>query len=327
MRLRRSAWSRIGSRSARNTSVHCCAARREKRRSVMGISTEKTKVGFVGLGIMGHSMAGHVLDAGFAMHVFNRSRGKADALVAKGARWHDSAGDVAAAADVVITMVGYPRDVEAIYLGAEGIAARARPGAILIDMTTSSPELAERIARAAAGRGLSALDAPVSGGDIGAREARLSIMVGGEPSAFEEALPILKLMGNNVVRQGGPGAGQHTKLCNQIVVASNMLGVCEGLAYARRSGLDPETVLKSIGGGAASSFLLNNMGARILKGDFAPGFFIEHFIKDMNIAAAEAERLGADLPALRLAKGMYEELAAQGHGRDGTQALFKRYER
>lgn len=293
----------------------------------MSISREKTKVGFVGLGIMGHSMAGHVLDAGFAMHVFNRSRGKADALVAKGARWHDSAGDVAAAADVVITMVGYPRDVEALYLGAEGIVARARPGTILIDMTTSSPELAERIARAAAGKGLSALDAPVSGGDIGAREARLSIMVGGEPSAFEEALPILKLMGNNVVRQGGPGAGQHTKLCNQIVVASTMLGVCEGLAYARRSGLDPETVLKSIGGGAASSFLLNNMGARILKGDFAPGFFIEHFIKDMTIAAAEAERLHLDLPALRLAKGMYEGLAAQGRGRDGTQALFKHYER
>jgi 3-hydroxyisobutyrate dehydrogenase len=294
----------------------------------MSVSKERTKVGFVGLGIMGHSMAGHVLDAGYALHVFNRSRGKADDLVAKGAHWHDSAGEVAAAAaDVVITMVGYPRDVEAIYLASGGIVERARPGTILIDMTTSSPELARRVAQAAARKGLSALDAPVSGGDIGAREARLSIMVGGEPSAFEAALPILKLMGNNVVRQGSPGAGQHTKLCNQIVVASTMLGVCEGLAYARRSGLDPETVLKSIGGGAASSFLLNNMGARILKGDFAPGFFIEHFIKDMNIAAAEAERLRVDLPALRLAKSLYEELAAEGHGRDGTQALFKHYDR
>ena len=292
----------------------------------MSVSKEKTKIGFVGLGIMGHSMAGHLLDAGFALHVFNRSRGKADALVAKGARWHENAGDVAAAADVVITMVGYPRDVEAIYLGPGGIVERALPGTILIDMTTSSPELAERIARAAAAKGLRALDAPVSGGDIGAREARLSIMVGGEASAFEEALPILRLMGTNVVRQGGPGAGQHTKLCNQIVVAGTMLGVCEGLAYAKRSGLDPETVLKSIGGGAASSFLLTNMGARILKGDFAPGFFIEHFVKDMTIAAAEAERLHADLPALRLAKSMYEALAAQGHGRAGTQALFKRYE-
>jgi len=292
----------------------------------MIVSKENTAVGFVGLGIMGHSMAGHVLAAGYRLHVFNRSRSRADDLVAKGARWHDSAGEVAAAADVVITMVGYPRDVEAIYLGPGGIVERARPGAILVDMTTSSPELAERIAQAAKRRGLSALDAPVSGGDIGAREARLSIMVGGEPSAFDEALPILKLMGSNIVRQGGPGAGQHTKLCNQIVVAGTMLGVCEGLAYAKRSGLDPETVLKSIGGGAASSFLLTNMGARILKGDFAPGFFVEHFIKDMSIASAEAERLHVELPALRLAKAMYEALAAQGRGREGTQALFKHYE-
>ncbi|HUH94570.1 MAG TPA: NAD(P)-dependent oxidoreductase [Casimicrobiaceae bacterium] len=292
----------------------------------MSVSKESTNVGFVGLGIMGHSMAGHVLDAGFALHLFNRSRGKAEALVAKGARWYDNAGDVAEVADVVITMVGYPRDVEAIYLDPNGIVERARPGTILIDMTTSSPELAERIARAAAAKGLRSLDAPVSGGDIGAREARLSIMVGGEASAFEEALPILKLMGTSVVRQGGPGAGQHTKLCNQIVVAGTMLGVCEGLAYAKHSGLDPETVLKSIGGGAASSFLLTNMGARILKRDFAPGFFIEHFVKDMTIAAAEAERLNADLPALRLAKSIYEDLVAQGHGRAGTQALFKRYE-
>jgi 3-hydroxyisobutyrate dehydrogenase len=293
----------------------------------MNVSKATTQVGFVGLGIMGGSMAGHVLDAGYALRVFNRSRGRADQLVAKGARWHDSAGEVAVASDVVITMVGYPRDVEAIYLGSGGIVERARPGTILVDMTTSSPELAKRIAQEAHQKGLSALDAPVSGGDVGAREARLSIMVGGEEKAFEAVLPILKLMGANVVRQGGPGAGQHTKLCNQIVVASTMLGVCEGLIYAKRSGLDPETVLKSIGGGAASSFLLNNMGGRILKGDFAPGFFIEHFIKDMNIAAAEAEALHVDLPSLRLAKGMYEELAAQGHGRDGTQALFKHYDR
>lgn len=293
----------------------------------MSVSNATTQVGFVGLGIMGRSMAEHVLDAGYALHVFNRSRGKADALVAKGARWHENAGEVAAASDVVITMVGYPRDVEAIYMGPGGIVARARPRAILVDMTTSSPELAKRIADAARQHGISALDAPVSGGDIGAREARLAIMVGGDEPAFEAVLPILKLMGSNVVRQGGPGTGQHTKLCNQIVIASTMLGVCEGLVYAKRSGLDPETVLKSIGGGAASSFLLNNMGGRILKGDFAPGFFIEHFIKDMGIAAAEAELLQVDLPGLRLAQAMYEELAAQGHGRDGTQALFRRYDR
>ena len=293
----------------------------------MSVSKPTTRVGFVGLGIMGHSMAAHVLDAAYPLHVFNRSRAKADALVAKGARWHDSAGDVAAASDVVITMLGYPSDVEAVYLGAGGIVERARPGAILVDMTTSSPELAKRIAHEAQERGLSALDAPVSGGDIGAREARLSIMVGGAQDAFDAVLPILKLMGTNVVRQGGPGAGQHTKLCNQIVIASTMLGVCEGLAYAKRSGLDPATALKSIGGGAASSFLLNNIGGRILKGDFAPGFFIEHFVKDMRIAAEEAERLHADLPGLRLAKSLYEELVAQGHGREGTQALFKRYDR
>jgi 3-hydroxyisobutyrate dehydrogenase len=293
----------------------------------MIVSNATTRIGFIGLGIMGHSMAGHLLAAGYSLHVFSRSRGKADALVARGARWHDSVGDVAAASDVVITMVGYPSDVEAIYLGPAGIVERARPGAILVDMTTSSPDLARRIARAARGRGASALDAPVSGGDVGAREARLSIMVGGAEDAFEAVLPILKLMGANVVLQGGPGAGQHTKLCNQIVIASTMLGVCEGLAYAKRSGLDPETVLKSIGGGAASSFLLNHMGGRILKGDFAPGFFVEHFVKDMRIAADEAERLHADLPGLRLAKGLYEELAAQGHGREGTQALFRRYDK
>jgi 3-hydroxyisobutyrate dehydrogenase len=293
----------------------------------MSASKAITDVGFVGLGIMGRSMAAHLLDAGYALHVFNRTRGRADPLVARGARWHDSVGDVAAASDVVVTMVGYPRDVEAIYLEPGGIVERARPGAIVVDMTTSSPALAERIAREAQTRSVSALDAPVSGGDVGAREAKLSIMVGGAEEAFEAVLPILQRMGTNVVRQGGPGAGQHTKLCNQIVIASTMLGVCEGLAYAKRAGLDPHTVLKSIGGGAASSFLLNNLGARILKGDFAPGFFVEHFVKDMRIAAEEAQRLHADLPGLELAKNLYESLLAEGHGRDGTQALFKHYDR
>jgi len=289
--------------------------------------TTKTRVGFIGLGIMGRSMAGHLNTAGHALHVFNRTQARAEPLVAAGAVWHDTPGAVAAAADVVITMVGYPHDVEAIYLGAGGIVERAPHGAVLVDMTTSSPELARRIAEAAAAKGVAALDAPVSGGEGGARDARLSIMVGGDAAAFERVLPLLRLMGSNVVRQGGPGAGQHTKMCNQIVIASTMLGVCEGLAYARRSGLDPETVLQSIGGGAASSFLLNNLGPRILKGDFAPGFFVEHFIKDMGIAATEAARMGMDLPGLRLTKDLYEELAAQGHRRDGTQVLFKHYER
>ncbi len=292
----------------------------------MSASKGITDVGFVGLGIMGRSMAGHVLDGGYALHIFNRTREKAEPLVARGARWHDSAGDVAAASDVIVTMVGYPADVEAIYLGPGAIVERARPGTILVDMTTSSPALAERIADEAEKRGVSALDAPVSGGDVGAREAKLSIMVGGGEDAFEAVLPILKRMGTNVVRQGGPGAGQHTKLCNQIVIASTMLGVCEGLAYAKRAGLDPHTVLASIGGGAASSFLLNNLGARILKNDFAPGFFVEHFVKDLRIAAEEAQRLHADLPGLDLAKTIYEALLANGHGREGTQALFKHYD-
>lgn len=284
-------------------------------------------IGFIGLGIMGRSMAGHLLAAGHSLHVFNRSRDKADELVAKGAIWHTAPGDVAAQADVVITMVGYPRDVEDIYLGAGGIVARARAGAILVDMTTSSPALAVRIASEAAERGIKSLDAPVSGGDVGARDAKLAIMVGGDAAAFEAALPVLQRMGTNIVLQGGPGTGQHTKMCNQVVIASTIMGVCEGIAYAKKAGLDADTVLKSIGGGAASGFQLNMLGARIIKGDFAPGFFMEHFIKDMSIALAEAARMGLELPGLAQAKKLYDQLMAQGHGRSGTQALYKYYEK
>jgi len=288
--------------------------------------SQPLSVGFIGLGIMGRSMAGHLQRAGHALHVYNRSRAGAEPLLAADATWHDSPGEVAAHSDVVITMVGFPADVEAVYLGAGGLVERARPGAVLVDMTTSSPELAQRIAAAAQARGVHALDAPVSGGEIGARDAKLSIMVGGSAQAFERALPILRLMGPSVVLQGGPGSGQHTKMCNQIVIASTMLGVCEGLAYAQRSGLDPQTVLSSITGGAAGSFLLANMGPRMLKGDFAAGFFTEHFIKDMGIALHEAQRMKLDLPGLALAKRLYDQLAAQGHGRDGTQVLFRHYQ-
>ncbi len=293
----------------------------------MNASAALPAVGFIGLGIMGRHMAGHLLAAGHALHVYNRSRDKAGELLAKGASWHDTPGDVAANVDVVITMVGYPHDVEQVYLGADGIVANARPGAILIDMTTSSPALATRIAAEAAARGIQALDAPVSGGDIGAREAKLSIMVGGDAAAFDAALPVLQRMGANVVLQGGPGAGQHTKMCNQIVIASTIMGVCEGLIYAKKSGLDTDTVLKSIGGGAASGFQLINLGGRIIKGDFAPGFFMEHFIKDMGIALAEAARMGLELPGLAQAKRLYDGLQAEGHGRSGIQALFKHYDR
>ena len=284
------------------------------------------RVGFIGLGNMGRSMAGHILDAGFPLNVHNRSRDKAGELLARGALWCDTPGAVAAASDMVITIVGYPHDVEQVYLGENGILAGARE-ALLIDMTTSSPELAVRIAEAARKKGCRALDAPVSGGDIGARDARLSIMVGGTQAAFDEALPILQLMGTGIVLQGGPGTGQHTKMCNQIVIASTIMGVCEGLAYANAAGLDLPAVLKSIGGGAASGFQLNVMGQKIINGDFAPGFYMEHFIKDLGIALAEAQRMQLDLPALALARKLYAELARQGHGRLGTQALFKHYEK
>ena len=284
------------------------------------------QIGFIGLGIMGSSMAGHLQRAGHQLQLHNRSPGAAARLIAAGAIWHATPGEAAACSDVLITMVGYPADVQALYLGSGAIVECARPGSLLIDMTTSSPELAQRIAAAAAAKGLAALDAPVSGGDVGAREAKLAIMVGGEPAAFERALPVLRLMGANVVRQGGPGCGQHTKMCNQIVIASTALGVCEGLAYAQRSGLDPLAVLSAISGGSAGSALLNYMAPRILKGDFSPGFFTEHFIKDMGIAVNEARRLHLDLPVLALAKRLYEQLAAQGHARDGTQVLFKHYQ-
>ena len=291
----------------------------------MSVTNSRKKVGFIGLGIMGRSMAGHILDGGHELHVYNRTRSKADELVARGAIWHDTAGDVAAACDVVITIVGYPQDVEETYLGAGGLVERARAGTILIDMTTSGPTLAGEIAARAAGKGVSVLDAPVSGGDVGARAAKLSIMVGGTEEAFTAALPLFQLMGENIVHQGGPGAGQHTKMCNQIAIAATMLAVSESLAYAKASGLDAKRVLSSIGTGAASSFLLNNLGPKMLNDDFAPGFYVHHFIKDMSIAIAEAERMKLDLPALALAKQLYEKLAAGGFGEEGTQAIFRVY--
>jgi 3-hydroxyisobutyrate dehydrogenase len=260
------------------------------------------------------------------MHVYNRTRSKAEPLVAAGAEWHASPVTLAAASDVILTIVGTPADVRALYLGEEGLIANARPGSTLVDMTTSSPSLARELAALALQRDLQLLDAPVSGGDIGAREGGLSIMVGGSTEAFARIEPVLCCLGTNVVLQGGPGAGQHTKLCNQIVIASTMLGVCEGLTYARNAGLDVRTVLSSIGGGAAGGFLLNNLGPRIASDDFAPGFFVEHFVKDMRIATEEALDIGCELPGLELAFRLYQRLADEGHSRDGTQALFKLYQ-
>ena len=290
----------------------------------MNLLLSKPRIGFIGLGIMGQSMAGHLLAAGHSMAIYNRSPEKTQALVARGAKAVDTPAQVANQSDIVITMVGYPRDVEEIWLGSGGLIAHAK-NALLIDMTTSSPALAIRLAEIGSKAGHQVLDAPVSGGDVGAREAKLSIMVGGELTAFEKALPIFNLMGSKVVRMGDAGAGQHTKMSNQIIIASTIMGVSEGLAYAKRAGLDSQALLDCIGGGAAGGFQLNMMGARIAKGDFAPGFFIEHFLKDLGIALHEAEQMGLDLPGATLARKLYDQMANDGHGRLGTQALFQLY--
>lgn len=287
---------------------------------------EARRIGFIGTGVMGVSMAGHLIRAGHQLHVFNRTREKANPLIQMGAKWEPSPARVAQATEVMITIVGYPHDVEALYLGEDGLVSNARPGTVLIDMTTSSPELAERIAVAAQERGLTALDAPVSGGDVGARAGHLTIMAGGDAKAFETVLPLLQLMGQNIRRQGGPGAGQHTKMCNQIAIAAGMVGVCEAMAYARKSGLDPESVLASITGGAAASWSLSNLAPRMLRGDEAPGFYVKHFIKDIQIALESAATLGLDLPGLALAKRLYDSLSRQGGESLGTQALFRLYQ-
>jgi len=285
-----------------------------------------TILGFIGIGVMGKSMARHLMAAGYQTHIHSRTKSRAQELVDEGAIWHDDVAGVARVADVVFTIVGFPPDVEQVYFGDDGILANVRPGSYVVDMTTSSPALAVRIATQAAERGCQALDAPVSGGDTGAREARLSIMVGGDEAAFAAVLPLFQLMGANIVHQGPAGSGQHCKMCNQTVIASTMLGVCEAIAYAQKAGLDPATVLQSISSGAAGSWSLANLAPRILAGDFAPGFYVKHFIKDMTIAAESARAMGLDTPGLDLAKSLYETLQAQGGGDDGTQALFKLYE-
>jgi len=283
------------------------------------------RIGFIGLGVMGRSMARHLRNAGHDMFVYNRTRARADEILQLGAHWCDSPGDVAASADVVITMVGYPRDVEEVYFGSAGIVGPARANALLVDMTTSTPSLARRIAEAASAKGLQALDAPVSGGDIGAREARLTIMVGGDRTAFDRALPILQVMGKTINLMGSAGAGQHTKMCNQIAIAAGMLGVCEALAYAKGAGIDQTEMINTISTGAAASWSLSNYGPRIINGDFAPGFYVKHFIKDMEIALQAAQEMGLDTPGLELALKRYRELAVKGGGELGTQALYKLY--
>jgi 3-hydroxyisobutyrate dehydrogenase len=280
-------------------------------------------IAFIGTGVMGRSMAGHLLRAGHSVHVYNRTRQKAETLIEAGAHWHDSAGAAAAVADVVITMLGFPKDVEENYLAEGGIVENANPGALLIDMTTSSPLLAKRIAEAASKRSIAALDAPVSGGDIGAREARLVIMVGGEAAAFERAKPLFELMGKNIALHGAAGAGQYCKMANQIAVAVGMVAWCEALAYAQKAGLDPAAVHGSISGGAAGSWALTTLAPRALSGDFAPGFYVKHIIKDMGIALESAAEMQLELPGLATAKKLYDQVAARGWEDNGTQALFK----
>lgn len=270
-------------------------------------------------------MAGHLMKAGYDVIVYNRTKEKALPLVEQGAVWKETVKEVAASADVVITIVGYPHDVEQVYLGEDGLLNHAKVGTYFIDMTTSKPSLATKIYEEAKQRGMHALDAPVSGGDIGAKEARLAIMVGGDEADFKAVLPIFEVMGQNIALQGAAGAGQHTKMCNQMAIATGMIGVCEAIIYAEKARLSPQKVLHTIETGAAGSFSLSNLGPRMIEGDFAPGFYVKHFIKDMTIALQSAEELGLVTPGLKLAKQLYEQLSEAGEENSGTQALYKLY--
>ncbi|SFM29499.1 3-hydroxyisobutyrate dehydrogenase [Gracilibacillus orientalis] len=283
-------------------------------------------IGFIGTGVMGKSMVKHLMNAGHKIHLFTRTKSKAQELLDLGAIWEESVASLTKNVDVIISIVGYPHDVKAIYLGENGIISNAQPGTFLIDMTTSDPVLAETIFKAAEEKGVHSLDAPVSGGDVGAKNGKLTIMVGGQQKAFESMRPILEKMGENIVLQGPAGAGQHTKMANQITIASNMIGVSEAIMYAKKAGLDPVRVLKSISTGAAGSWSLSNLAPRMIKGDSDPGFYMKHFIKDMKIALANAQQMGLQTPGLTLSLELYEELAEKGLEDRGTQALINWFE-
>ncbi|PFJ17323.1 oxidoreductase [Bacillus cereus] len=286
---------------------------------------KKLSIGFIGIGVMGKSMVRHFMQDGYEIYVYNRTKEKAEPLVQEGANWCDTPTELVKQIDVVMTMVGYPNDVEEVYLGENGILEHANEGTIAIDFTTSTPTLAKRIYEVAKGKNIYTLDAPVSGGDIGAKEARLAIMVGGEKETYDRCLPLFKKLGTNIQLQGPAGSGQHTKMCNQIAIASNMIGICEAVGYAKKAGLNPDKVLESISTGAAGSWSLSNLAPRMLKGDFEPGFYVKHFMKDMKIALDEAEKLQLPVPGLRLAKELYEELIEDGEENSGTQVLYKKY--
>lgn len=286
-----------------------------------------TSVGWIGTGVMGRWMCAHVMVKGFDVTVHSRTRDKAEPLLSGGAAWAESPQAVAERSDVVFTMVGFPSDVREVYFGGTGVLAGAKAGSVLVDMTTTEPSLARSIYGAAKEKGIATIDAPVSGGDVGAREARLSIMVGGDKDPVDAVMPLFEAMGKTIVHQGEPGAGQHAKMCNQIVIAGTMIGVCESLIYGHKAGLDLETMLSSISGGAAACWALSNLAPRILARNFDPGFFVEHFVKDMGIALGEAKRMNLPLPGLALVHQMYVSLAAVGGGRNGTQALIRVLER
>lgn len=285
------------------------------------------KIAFIGIGVMGRSMALHLIkDGGHELQVYTRTKAKADDVLAAGAKWCDTVKEAVTGVEVVMTMVGFPSDVEEVYFGASGIIENAATGTLIIDFTTTKPSLEQQIYAAAQKRGLRFLDAPVSGGDTGAREARLSIMVGGDKADFDAAVPLFETIGKTIVHQGPSGSGQHAKMCNQIAIASGMIGVMESLLYARRSGLDPETVLKSIATGAAASWSLSNYVPRVLKGDFKPGFYVEHFLKDIRIAIEECEKMGIDAPGLKLTYELYLEVEKMGGAKLGTQSIYNALE-
>ena len=290
------------------------------------MNKESTKIGFIGTGVMGNPMASHILKEGYELYVYNRTSAKTQSLVASGAHACDSPGSVAEMCDIIFAIVGFPKDVETVFLGSNGIVEKAKPGSIIVDMTTSTPDLAKKIASVAIKKGLHSLDAPVSGGDVGAKSGMLSIMVGGKKEIFNRVLPLFELMGSNVVYQGSAGSGQHTKMANQIGIASSMLAMCESLTYAKAAGLDQETVLKSISSGAAGSWSLTNLAPRILRDDYEPGFFVRHFIKDMQIAIDSSEAMGIPIPGLKVAKAKFDQIADQGLDNKGTQAVIKAYE-
>ena len=293
----------------------------ESNLSVSDTNPETTRIGWVGTGVMGLSMCRNLMQAGYQATIFSRTREKAQPLIDAGATWADSPAAVAAAADISFAIVGMPADVESVFLSENGLLAGAQSGNIVVDMTTSKPELAVRIHEAASQKGVAAIDAPVSGGDVGAKGGALSIMVGGDQEAVSRVEPLFKIMGQTIVHQGPAGSGQHTKMVNQILVGAGMIGVCESLLYALKSGLDLSTVLESVSSGAAGSWALSNLGPRIVAGNFDPGFFVEHFVKDLTIAIEESQRMGLQLRGLELARELYAELEQAGFGKSGTQAL------